>query len=141
VRFDARIVPTGASPGSRSARPGADRVRWLRFAIDPVRHFEFRGDGRSRSTGNRCSAGAAANGGVLRYSFWIDHLRNHSSYDALRELALFRETTWSRRCGCARWWGPLELSLRLGAEGWSAAAPHQLLPDGSFAIDDPDRRF
>jgi len=146
VRFDARVVPTErlAKVSIRLSR-GADQVRWLRFAIDPVRHFEFRGDGKVEIDGESVLWVPPREGGTLRYSFWIDHLRNSSSYDArsAENWALFRGDDLVP---------PVRVRTRVGAhsistlrlrvpEGWSAALPHELLSDGSFAIDDPNRRF
>jgi hypothetical protein len=146
VRFDARVVPTErVAKVSIHLGRGADRVRWLRFAIDPVRHFEFRGDGRVQVEGGSVLWEPPRTGGVLRYSFWIDHLRNHSSYDAscAENWALFRGDDLVPPVRVRAVVGASSSSsLRLRVPGgWSAAAPHQLLSDGTFAIDDPDRRF
>jgi hypothetical protein len=146
VRFDARVVPTErlAKVSIRLGR-GAHRVRWLRFAIDPVRHFEFRGDGRIEVDGDSVLWEPPGEGGTLRYSFWIDHLRNSSSYDArcAENWALFRADDLVP---------PVRVRTKVGAhsssrlrlrlpEGWSAALPHELLSDGTFSVDDPHRRF
>ena len=146
VRFDARVVPTErlAKVSIRLGR-GAHRVRWLRFAIDPVRHFEFRGDGRVEVDGESVLWEPPREGGTLRYSFWIDHLRNSSSYDArcAENWALFRGDDLVPPARVRTEVGAHSISrLRLRLpEGWSAAMPHELLSDGTFAIDDPHRRF
>jgi len=146
VRFDARVVPTErlAKVSIRLGR-GAHRVIWLRFAIDPVRHFEFRGDGRVVVDGDSVLWEPPREGGILRYSFWIDHLRNSSSYDArcAENWALFRGDDLVPPARVRTEVGAhssSRLRLRL-PEGWSAAMPHELLSDGTFAIDDPHRRF
>lgn len=146
VRFDVRVVPTErlAKVSIRLGR-GADQVRWLRFSIDPVRHFEFRGDGRVEVDGESVLWEPPREGGILRYSFWIDHLRNSSSYDArcAENWALFRGDDLVPPVRVRTVVGAhSSSSLRLRVpEGWSAALPHELLSDGSFAIDDPHRRF
>jgi hypothetical protein len=146
VRFDARVVPTErlAKVSIRLGR-GADRVRWLRFSIDPVRHFEFRGDGRVEVDGESVLWEPPREGGALRYSFWIDHLRNSSSYDArcAENWALFRGDDLVPPVRVRTVVGAYSnSSLRLRVpEGWSAALPHELLSNGTFAIDDPHRRF
>jgi hypothetical protein len=146
VRFDVRVVPTErlAKVSIRLGR-GADQVSWLRFSIDPVRHFEFRGDGRVEVDGESVLWEPPREGGILRYSFWIDHLRNSSSYDArcAENWALFRGDDLVPPVRVRSQVGAhSSSSLRLRVpEGWSAALPHELLSDGTFAIDDPHRRF
>jgi hypothetical protein len=146
VGFDARIVPTErlARVSIRLGR-GASRVRWLRFAIDPVRHFGFRGDGRVEVDGSSVLWEPPREGGRLRYSFWIDHLRNSSSYDArcAENWALFRGDDMVPPVRVRTVVGAHSVSsLRLRVpDGWSAALPYQRASDGTFAIDDPHRRF
>jgi len=146
VRFDVRIVPTErlAKVSIRLGR-GASQVRWLRFAIDPMRHFGFRGDGRVEVDEGSVLWEPPREGGRLRYSFWIDHLRDSSSYDArcAENWALFRGDDMVP---------PVRVRTAVGAHsdstlrlrvpnGWSVALPHRLVSDGTYAIDDPHRRF
>ncbi len=146
VGFDVRIVPTErlAKVSIRLGR-GASRVRWLRFVIDPVRHFDFRGDGTVEVEEGSVLWQPPREGGRLRYSFWIDHLRNSSSYDArcAENWALFRGDDMVPPVRVRTVVGAHSISsLRLRLpEGWSAALPHQRVSDGTFAIDDPHRRF
>lgn len=146
VRFDVRVVPTErlAKVSIRLGR-GASQVRWLRFRIDPVRHFGFRGDGRVEVEGESVLWEPPREGGRLRYSFWIDHLRNSSSYDArcAENWALFRGDDLVPPVRARTMVGAHSSStLRLRVpDGWSAAVPHRLVSDGTFAIDDPHRRF
>ena len=146
VRFDVRVVPTErlTKVSIRLGR-GASRVRWLRFRIDPVRHFGFRGDGKIDVDGQSVLWTPPPEGGRLRYSFWIDHLRNSSSYDArcAENWALFRGDDMVP---------PVRVRTKVGAhsqstlrlrvpDGWSAALPHRLVSNATYAIEDPHRRF
>jgi hypothetical protein len=146
VRFDARIVPTERlAKVSIRLGGGASQVRWLRFAIDPVRHFGFRGDGKVDIDGASVLWEPPPGGGSLRYSFWIDHLRNSSTYDArsAENWALFRGDDMVPPVRVRTVVGAHSNStLRLRVpDGWSAALPHRLVSDGTYAIDDPHRRF
>jgi hypothetical protein len=146
VRFDVRVIPTErlAKVSIRLGR-GADRVRWLRFAIDPVRHFGFRGDGGIEVTDGSVVWHPPREGGHLRYSFWIDHLRNSSSYDArcAENWALFRGDDMVPQVRVRTVVGSHSVStLRLRLpEGWSAALPYRRVSNGNFSLDDPHRRF
>ncbi len=146
VRFDARVVPTERlAKISIRLGQGASSVRWLRFRIDPVRHFGFRGDGRIELDGESVLWEPPGDGGALHYSFWIDHLRNSSSYDArcAENWALFRADDMVPPVRVRTVVGAKSTSsLRLRVpDGWSAALPYQRAPDGSFDLDDPHRRF
>jgi hypothetical protein len=146
VRFDARIVPTERL-AKISIRLGgeASLVRWLRFSIDPERHFAFRGEGKVEVDRESVLWEPPRSGGRLSYSFWIDHLRNSSSYDArcAENWALFRGDDMVPPVRVRTVVGAHAIStLRLRVpDGWSAALPHQLVSNGTFAIDDPHRRF
>lgn len=146
VGFDVRIVPTErvAKVSIRLGR-GAERVRWLRFVIDPVRHFGFRGDGTVEVEEGSVLWQPPQEGGGLRYSFWIDHLRDNSSYDArcAENWALFRGDDMVPPVRVRSEVGAHSISsLRLRVpEGWSVAVPYRRLSNGTFAIDDPHRRF
>lgn len=146
VRFDVRIVPTErlAKVSIRLGR-GASQVRWLRFAIDPMRHFGFRGDGKVKVDEGSVLWEPPPEGGRLRYSFWIDRLRNSSSYDArcAENWALFRGDDLVPPVRVRTVVGAhSDSTLRLRVpNGWSAALPHRLVSDGTYAIEDPHRRF
>lgn len=146
VRFDARVVPTERlAKVSIRLGQGASSVRWLRFRIDPVRHFGFRGDGRIEVDGGSVLWEPPRDGGALHYSFWIDHLRNSSSYDArcAENWALFRADDMVPPVRVRTVVGAQSISsLRLRVpDRWSAALAYQRAPDGSFDLDDPHRRF
>jgi hypothetical protein len=146
VGFDVRIVPTErlAKVSIRVGR-GASRVRWLRFVIDPVRHFGFSGDGTVEVEEGSVLWQPPREGGRLRYSFWIDHLRDSSSYDArcAENWALFRGDDMVPPVRVRAEVGAHSISsLRLRLpEGWSAALPYERVSDGTYAIDDPHHRF
>ena len=146
VGYDVRIVPTERlAKVSIRIGQGASRVRWLRFVIDPVRHFGFRGDGTVEVEEGSVLWQPPLEGGRLRYSFWIDHLRDSSSYDArcAENWALFRGDDMVPPVRVRAEVGAHSISsLRLRVpEGWSAALPYERVSNGTYAIDDPHRRF
>jgi len=146
VGYDVRIVPTERLAKVSIQLSGiASQVRWLRFVIDPDRHFGFRGDGSVEAEEGSVLWRPPPEGGRLRYSFWIDHLRDSSSYDArcAENWALFRGDDMVPPVRVRAEVGAHSISnLRLRVpEGWSAALPYERLSNGTFAIDDPHRRF
>lgn len=146
LRYEARLVPS-----QRVARvtvrlgSGAALVRWVRFAVDPQRHVDFRGDGAVEAEPGAVRWTPPRAGGALHYTFRIDHLRDATSYDAhvTETWALFRgdDLVPPARVDAER--GALaraRLRLRL-PDGWRAAVPFERLPDGRYAIENPERRF
>lgn len=146
ILYDARIVPTERlAKVSINLSAVPEQVRWLRFVIDSERHFAFRGDGKVEVDGDSVLWEPPPNGGRLSYSFWIDHLRNSSSYDARcsENWALFRGDDMVPPARVRTLVGAeSEARLRLRVpDGWSAALPYERLSDGTYAIADPRRRF
>jgi hypothetical protein len=162
VRFEVRLVPTEktAHVALHLADP-ARAVYRLRFRADPERQVAFRGDGKIESVAEpatppdaraRDANGAELvtwtpprGGGVLRWAVRVDHLRDESSYDAraTRDWALVRAddlvppvhaVTEKGSQSRAR----LQLAL---PQGWSAVVPYAPLPDGTWSVDRPERRF
>lgn len=150
VRFEVRVVPSEklAHVAIHLADP-ARAVDWLRLRVDPDRQLAFRGDGKVEVEADGASELATwtppRGGGVLRYVARIDHLRDESSYDAraTRDWALVRADDLVP---------PVHASFADGAQsharlqlvlpsGWSAVVPYAPLPDGTWSIDRPERRF
>jgi hypothetical protein len=146
VLYDVQIVPT-----ERSARVavrltrGAEHVSWIRFRIDPERHWNFSGPGRLQIEAHRVKWYPPAEGGTLSYSFKIDHLRDERSYDSrctdswaiLRGDDLVPPARVRARRGAH---SHSRLRLRL-PEGWSAATPYPRSRGSDYRISHPHRRF
>jgi hypothetical protein len=146
LSYEARLVPNErlARVTVRLARD-AGLVHWVRFAIDPERHVEFRGDGAVEREPHAVLWRPPPAGGALHYDFRIDHLRDTSSYDAhvTEQWALFRGDDLVPAARVDTDVGALahaQLRLRL-PDGWRAAVPYERLPDGRYAIENPERRF
>lgn len=146
LRYEARLVPSErvARVSVRLGR-GAGLVRFVRFAIDPERHVDFRGDGSVEQEPGGVLWRPPAAGGALHYTFRIDHLRDASSYDAhaTDQWAIFRGDDLVPPARVDTEPGALavaRLRLRL-PDGWSAAVPFERLADGRFAVENPERRF
>jgi hypothetical protein len=150
VRFEIRLVPTEKSAHVAIHLTDPRRaVHWLRFRSDPERQLAFRGDGRVDVTQENGAEivlwTPPRGGGALRWVARVDHLRDESSYDAraTRDWALARAddlvppvrvTTEDGAQSRAR----LQLVL---PQSWSALVPYPPLPDGTWSVDRPERRF
>lgn len=146
VVFEAALVPTKrvARATIRLGR-GASAIRWIQLKIDPDRHIDFHGDGKLEAGEGTLRWIPPASGGALHYTFRIDHLRNHTSYDArcAEQWALFRGGDL---------FPPMRVRAKKGAEsrsvlklripkGWSAAVPYRRLRAMTYEISNPERRF
>jgi hypothetical protein len=146
LTYDVRIVPTEktAHVVVQTQDPGA-LLKSVDLRIDPERHFEFSGDGTVEVRGDRVLWQPPARGGKLRYRFRIDHLRDERSYDSrIRDSwAIFRGDDLVPPARVRTTKGAqADSRLRLRVpEGWSVVAPYERREDGTFAIDDPERRF
>jgi len=146
VTFEARI-----SPSERLAHAqirlgaGALAVRFFEFQIDPQRHIDFRGDGRVNVNGAVVRWEPPARGGVLRYTFQLDHLRTQSAYDArcADDWAVFRGDDLFPPARVRATRGARSRStLRLRVpEGWRIAVPYPRLADGSYQVDHATRSY
>lgn len=146
VLYDVRIAPTerAAEVTLRLTDP-SHWMRWIRFRIDRERHVGFKGDGEVIAEGDTLLWKPPRLGGTLRYTFRIDALRDERSYDARcsENWAIFRgddlvppATVRTDDFAQSR----SRLRLRL-PEGWKAVVPWRAAADGSYAIENPDRRF
>jgi hypothetical protein len=117
----------------------------FRFAVDPERQVGFRGAGQVSIEERWVEWTPPRGGGALTWTVRIDHARDDRSYDArcTGSWALVRgddlvPPTRVRTLGLAE--SVARLRLRL-PEGWSSVVPFRRLPDGSYDLADPDRRF
>jgi hypothetical protein len=144
--YGVRIEPTQRiARVSIRIEQGQPLVKRIRLRIDPQRHFDFSADGSTALEDGLLLWRPPSTGGTLRYRFRIDHLRDSASYDArcAENWAIFRGDdlvppahVWSEVGSQSR------ARLRIVVpEGWSAVARFARGADGSFVIDDPQRRF
>jgi hypothetical protein len=146
VLYDVRIVPTErAAEVSIQLTDPSSWMAWIRFEIDPARHVDFRGDGEIRIEGKSVQWTPPRLGGTLRYKFRIDALRDERSYDARcsENWAIFRGDDLVPPARVRSEEGSesrARLRLRL-PKGWHSVAPWRRAADGSYAIENPDRRF
>jgi len=147
------IVDVKLLPTERSAHvtleiggSGARNMRRMAFNIDPERHTMFEGDGRvMEETEGELVWEPPLNGGKLHYVFRIDHLKDDRQYDGrcATSWALFRgdDLVPSARVRTevgARSNTRVRLTL---PKGWKATLPYPEAEDGSFMVENPDRRF
>jgi hypothetical protein len=146
VLYDVRIAPTerAAEVVVRLTDPD-NWMRRIRFRIDRERQVDWKGDGQIVAEGDTVSWIPPKLGGTLRYTFRIDALRDSRSYDARcsENWAIFRgddlvppATVLTEDHAQSR----TRMRLRLPKD-WSAVVPWRAAADGSYAIENPDRRF
>lgn len=146
VLYDVRIAPTErAAEVSIQVTDPSNLLIWVRFEIDPRRQVGFEGDGEIKVDGSAVQWTPPKLGGTLRYTFRIDQLRDARSYDARcsENWTIFRGDDLVPPARVRTEDGAqsrARLRLRL-PKGWSSVAPWRLAPDGSYAIENPDRRF
>ncbi|HXK22365.1 MAG TPA: hypothetical protein VMS55_06760 [Myxococcota bacterium] len=144
--YDVRIAPTErAAEVAIHLTDPSHLLRWVRFDIDPKRQLDWKGDGQIHVEGNTVEWTPPKLGGVLRYSFRIDRLRNAQSYDARcsENWAIFRGDDLvppARVRSAAGSESRARLRLRL-PKGWTSVVPWRLAADGSYAVENPDRHF
>lgn len=124
---------------------GSEPVEWIRFRFDPMRYRAFSGNGELVEIEGGIEWRPPARGGVLRYVFSIDHLRNGDAYDSrcAKSWAIFRGEDLvprmrTRTSPIAR--SKSRLRLRL-PEGWSAAVPYRRITNGDYEIDERRTRI
>ncbi len=146
VTFEARIAPTErAAHVAVRLGEGAHLLRWVELDIDPARHTDFHGDGKVDVSGGHVRWEPPARGGVLRYTFRIDALRNRSAYESrcAEDWALFRGDDLfppARVRGLRYAYSRSTLRLRV-PEGWKIAVPYERLADGGYRVENPLRHF
>ncbi len=123
-------------------RPG---ISLLRFHIDPDQHSSFRGDGVIETEGDEyVTWNVPAQGGRLRWTSRLDHLRDAVSYDARMgtNWALFRGSDLvppaaSRFVGGSTSTGEARFVL---PKRWKLVSRHPVETNGRRVLRD-DRRF
>ena len=124
---------------------GARHVRWLRFRLDPARHFRLQADGELVLEPPYATWTPPDEGGALTLHVRIDHERGRSGFDArvTDDWALFRgddlvpPATLRQRKGAE---GDASLHVKL-PRGWSMVAPYREIRDGVFQIETSGRSF
>jgi hypothetical protein len=146
VLYDVRIAPTErAAEVSIQVTDPSNLLIWVRFEIDPRRQVDWKGDGELAIEGNTVQWTPPKLGGTLRYTFRIDQLRDARSYDARcsENWSIFRGDDLVPPARVRSEDGAqsrARLRLRM-PKGWVSAVPWRLAADGSYAIENPDRRF
>jgi hypothetical protein len=146
VLYDVRIAPTErAADVSVQVTDPSNFLVWVRFEIDPRRQVDFKGDGEIKVEGNTVQWTPPKLGGTLHYTFRIDHLRDARSYDARcsENWAIFRGDDLvppARVRSAIGSESRARMRLRL-PKGWHSVVPWRLAADGSYAIENPERRF
>lgn len=147
VLYDVRVVPSEKAAYVKVVLDkNAHYVERITFSIDPERQLDFDGDGEIELADDKVTWQPPDEGGELRYTFRIDHLRDDQRYDArvTSTWALFRgdDLVPPARVTTAGEGALAEARLRLRLpEGWKAVSPYREESSGTLRIDNPDRRF
>ena len=144
LTFEATLVPTERLARAR-LRMGPNQVDRMVFRIDPERHKNVRGDGTVRVEGASATWEPPRNGGSFRYDFRVDALRDAAAYDARisEQWAIFRGSDLfpaARVLAADGSFSRSRLRLRL-PKGWSVAVPYERADDGTFIVQNEQRRF
>ena len=148
IGYDVRVATSEgvAHVAIRSSGANAWALYSVRLRADPSRHFDFRGDGEIETLPDgKVLWKPPREGGTLRYTFRIDHLRDAKSYDArcAETWALFRGDDLVPPAHVVSEVGARSrsrLRTRL-PEGWSVVVPYEKAADGSYEVVHDDRRF
>lgn len=146
VLYDVRVVPSEklAYVQVKLGKNARD-VEKITFVTELDRHTDFEGDGEIVIEGKEVTWLPPKNGGTLRYTFRIDHLRDAQRYDArvTSTWALFRGDDLVPPARVNTSEGAVSstrLRLRL-PEGWKTVSPYAAEDSGVLIIDNPARRF
>lgn len=141
LSFDAR---THSARGSLTLGKGSEQVKQLDLKFGSS-YSEIRADGDLQIKGARALWTPPPGGGTLRWRVRIDEQRSNGTYRSYfpGDWALFRgdRVFPSARVRSAK---GAESRARLHLDvptQWHLDTPYIAHPDGSFAVDDPDRRF
>ncbi|HWP64666.1 MAG TPA: hypothetical protein VNO26_01985 [Candidatus Limnocylindria bacterium] len=146
VLWDVRIVPTeGVAHVVMTLGAHAGVVEKFDFLIDPQRLSGFEGDGHVDDAGNRLRWTPPPEGGQLRWTFRIDHLRDNARYDAraAEHWVLFRGDDLvppARMQLRENVPSDSRLQFRLPA-GWTVVTPYPRAPNGVFQVAHSHRLF
>lgn len=144
LSFEATLVPTERLARAR-LRMGPNQVDRMVFRIDPERHKNFRGDGKVVVEGTSATWEPPRTGGSLRYDFRVDRLRGAAAYDARisEQWAIFRGSDLfpaARVLAAEGSFSRSRLRFRL-PKGWKVAVPYERATDGTFLVENEQRRF
>jgi hypothetical protein len=145
LRYDLTFRPEdGRADIALTLGEGAQHVRWMRFSVNPERLDGFEGDGDLQRDGDRLTWTPPDEGGQLRFSAVINHLRG-KRFDArmTEDWALFRGDDLFPAARLLKEDGAeaeAELHVHL-PEGWSFVAPFRQLRPGVYEIENPARGF
>lgn len=122
-----------------------ERVRWIRFSVDPARHTDFKGSGRIERSGDALLWTPPAADAWLQYRVNLESRRESGRFDGMvtADWALFRADDLvphlriDMEDGTA---SKSKLDLNLPA-GWSAATPWPRYTSGRYNLDNPHRLF
>lgn len=145
VVYEARLLPSKGLARVAIQVDESGLLHRLSFNFDPQRAFRFQADGEVRVDGSHLVWELPETGGRLRYSVKVDHLRESAEYDARSTpaWALFRGSdlfppSASRTVPGAS--ARASLRLRL-PESWTAETPFVRDEDGSYRLEQEDRRL
>jgi len=146
VLWDVHIVPTeGVAHVHMRLGANASVVQWIDFQIDPERHSGFEGDGGIDNTGSRVRWMPPHEGGQLRWTFRIDHLRDSARYDAraAKKWVLFRGDDLVPparvRMTEARY-SASTLHVRVPSR-WKVVTPYPKRTNGTYVVEHEHRFF
>lgn len=135
---------TKSAEGSLAIGRGADQIHEIDFHF-PATYSDIRADGRLERKGERAVWTPPQRGGVIRWRVTLEQRRNDGAYRSHfpGDWAIFRgdqvfPAAAVRATKGAESRARLVLDL---PKGWHKDTPYLLNPDGSFRVDDPERRF
>lgn len=135
---------TKSALGSLTLGRGADEIREIDFHF-PAGYSEIRADGELERKGERAVWTPPKRGGVIRWRVAIEQRRDDGAFRSHfpGDWAIFRgdrvfPAATVRATKGAESRARLVLDL---PKGWHKDTPYLANPDGSFRVDDPDRRF
>jgi len=145
LRYDLTFRPeAGRADVALTLGEGAQHVRWMRFSIDPERLHGFEGDGQLEQDGRHITWTPPDEGGQLRFSATIDHLRGRG-FDArmTEDWALFRgDNVFPPARLLKEDFAEADAELHVHLpEGWSFAAPYKEVRANVYEIENPERGF
>lgn len=141
LAFDAR---TRTAIGTLTVGKGADELKQIDLKFGPA-YSDIRADGKSERKSQRLIWTPPAGGGSVRWRVRIDEQRDNGAYRSYfpGDWALFRgDRAFPSARVLAQKGAESRAVLRLVIpKSWHLDTPYLANPDGSFAVDDPDRRF
>jgi len=137
-------VKTKSALGSLELGKGSERVRTLNFAF-PASYSAVSGDGKLERKGQRVLWTPPAAGGSIRWRVRVEERRDNGTYRSYfpGDWALFRgdhvfPSVRVRAKKGAQSRARLKFTL---PQGWNSDTAYLAGPDGSFLVEDADRRF